>query len=183
MKNLEKLLLSASMALFISPIEPVSSRPAYCNNTENLPPIKKEICEKGIGRKKVVDQASGLSFINIPNDDGWDTRLKVDAPFSSLVKITSSFDGEDEYAVYDNFYNRKNCEFPFTCYRAGVITKWTPEYLSGVNYLVKTATEPLLSPIDIKHLGKTYTLYGEEGKFILPNPLIESIKSEKIHLS
>ena len=183
MKNLEKLLLSASMALFISPIEPVSSRPAYCNNTENLPPIKKEICEKGIGRKKVVDQASGLSFINIPNDDSWDTRLKVDAPFSSLVKITSSFDGEDEYAVYDNFYNRKNCEFPFTCYRAGVITKWTPEYLSGVNYLVKTATEPLLSPIDIKHLGKTYTLYGEEGKFILPNPLIESIKSEKIHLS
>ena len=179
-KAIKQLLVGASISTLSMQTYAAQAKPSYCNRA-NLTPLKQQKCNKASRGNKnlVLDPDTGLQVVDISSDDGWDIRLKVDAPFSSLVKITSSFDGDVEYAVYDNFYNRKNCEFPLTCYRAGVITKWTPEYLSGVNYLVKTATEPLLSPIDIKHLGNTYTLYGEEGKFILPNSLIESIKTEK----
>ena len=113
-------------------------------------------------------------MIDIDSDDGWDTKIRLNAPFSTIIRIKSDFNGDKEYAVYEKITNGGD---GFFFSKHGVITKWTTDYIRGVSYIHNRYKEPFLSPIEITYNGHNYTLYGEEGKFPIPMKLIESIKS------
>lgn len=102
--------------------------------------------------------------------------------FQDQLKIVSEFDSEAEYAVFD-----KNWKKTYPTER-GVITKSTTDYISGVTYLrtgcgllTCAAGQTIMggrlkSPLEIKVSSEQYTLYGDDGKFILPSSMIEQIR-------
>ena len=184
MKRIKKLFLAASLTLLMSPIEQATAKPSYCKFRSNLPPSKQRICDKGSSKSKdlMLDTETGLQVATIDNDEGWYTKFRIDAPFSTVVKITSNFDEQIEYAVFENHVSEKIsvCNgLGFGCKKMAIFTKWTPEYITGVAYLKDTQL-PMLdwfsSPIEVNYNGNIYTLYGEEGKFPIPYSLILSLK-------
>ncbi|MBM3938438.1 MAG: serine protease, partial [Sphingomonadales bacterium] len=104
-------------------------------------------------------------------------------PLSKIVKLSSGFDGGSEYAVFDKNWRKA---YPN---EYGIVTKWTTDYVAGVSYTktgcgllacpfgVVVANGDLPQPLEIKYSGQTYTLYGEEGKFIMPSSLVDAIKN------
>lgn len=92
MKSLANLLVATSIILSISPIEPVSSKPAYCNDplrSRGLPPAKQKICDEGgSGKysKGEIDSDTGLNVVIIQRDDDWDQSERPSIPFSRPVK-------------------------------------------------------------------------------------------------
>ena len=137
-------------------------------------------------RKELIDPETGLSIVEIESDIIWNKvprRNKV--PYGQIVKSTSSFDGTTEYVVYD-----RNYKFSFP-YESTVFTKWTSDYIRGIwsykagcgllactsGYEVNGGDLP--SPLEIKFAGKTYSLYGNDGKFMLPSTLVNDIKNTK----
>tara|TARA_B100000212_G_scaffold292256_1_gene234208 strand:- start:136 stop:1485 length:1350 start_codon:yes stop_codon:yes gene_type:complete len=137
-------------------------------------------------RKELIDPETGLSIVEMESDIIWNKvprRNKV--PYGQIVKSTSSFDGTSEYVVYD-----RNYKFSFP-YESTVFTKWSSDYIRGVwsykagcgliactsGYEVNGGDLP--SPLEIKFAGKTYSLYGNDGKFMLPSTLVNDIKNTK----
>ncbi len=150
---------------------------------------KPECSSGGYRSRRDIDQESGLQVIEMEGDDNWNARPKR-LPYSQITKLTSAFDGESEYAVFDRNYRRKSST------EQTIYTKWTIEYVQGI-YTVKAGCGLLFcgsgyevdggdlpSPLEVKYAGEKYTIYGNEGKFPLPNELIENIKqSSKSQLS
>ena len=160
-------------------------KPNFCNK-DGLPPVKQKICDEGgTGKysKGVLDPETGLNVVIIQGDDDWDQSEKPSVPLSRPVKIVSEFDGEAEYAVYD-----KNWKKSYPTER-GVFTKWTTDYVAGVTYLRtgcgyltcsfgwNIGGGALQSPLEIKYRSEQYTIYGDNGKFILPSSLIEAVRT------
>ena len=99
------------------------------------------------------------------------------------MKATSGFDGTTEYVVYD-----RNYKFRYP-YESTVFTKWSSDYIRGI-WLLKAGCGliactagyeadggDLPSPLEVKFAEKTYSLYGNDGKFMLPNKLVNDIKN------
>ena len=123
----------------------------------------------------------------------WTTEIKISKskrssnprpklPFNEIVKLKSEFDGTTEYAVFDKNW-RKSYPNEY-----GVVTKWTPDFVQGVSYVMTgcgllacpfgiiVGGGDLSSPLEIKAGTNTYSLYGSEGKFVLPSSFIKEIK-------
>ena len=130
----------------------------------------------------VVDVQTGLMVIERDSDREWNQSPEPKLPFGQIIKLESSFDGQSEYAVFDKNW-RKAYPNEF-----GVVTKWTPDFVQGVSYTktgcgmlacpfgVVVGGGDLPSPLEVKVGSSTYTLYGESGKFILPNKAVSDIK-------
>ena len=137
-------------------------------------------------RKEVIDPETGLSIVEMESDILWNRiprRNKV--PYGQIVKATSGFDGTTEYVVYD-----RNYKFRYP-YESTVFTKWSSDYIRGI-WLLKAGCGliactagyeadggDLPSPLEVKFAEKTYSLYGNDGKFMLPNRLVNDIKNTK----
>ena len=131
----------------------------------------------------VLDEKTGLMVIERDSDREWNQSPEPKLPFSQIIKLESSFDGQLEYAVFDKNWRKA---YPN---EYGVVTKWTPDYVQGVSYTktgcgylacpfgVVVGGGDLPSPLEVKVGSSTYTIYGDSGKFILPNKAIKEIKS------
>ncbi len=192
MPSLHKLIVAGSLFFIGLPINQAIAgfKPPYCNRS-SLPPNKRKICESGDSgkySKGVIDPETGLNVVIIQGDNEWDTTEKPKIPFSRPVKIVSEFDHEAgaEYAVFD-----RNWKMSYPTER-GVVTKWTNDYVAGVSYLKSgcgylscsfgwnIAGGPLPSPLQIKYKHELFTLYGDDGKFILPSSLVEAIRTSSL---
>ena len=146
-----------------------------------------EDCDEDDSPKKpitVLDEKTGLMVIERESDSEWNQSPEPKLPFSQIIKLSSSFDGNSEYAVFDKNWRKA---YPN---EYGVVTKWTPDFVQGVSYVktgcgllscpfgVVVAGGDLPSPLEVKVGSSTYTLYGNEGKFILPNKAIEEIQTQ-----
>ena len=137
-------------------------------------------------RKEIIDPETGLSIVEMESDILWNRiprRNKV--PYGQIVKATSGFDGTTEYVVYD-----RNYKFRYP-YESTVFTKCSSDYIRGI-WLLKDGCGliacssgyeadggDLPSPLEVKFADKTYSLYGNDGKFMLPNKLVNDIKNTK----
>ena len=145
-----------------------------------------EDCEDDIEKAPitVLDEKTGLMVIERESDSEWNQSPEPKLPFSQIIKLSSSFDGQSEYAVFDKNWRKA---YPN---EYGVVTKWTPDFVQGVSYVktgcgllacpfgVVVAGGDLPSPLEVKVGSSTYTLYGNEGKFILPNKAINDIQTQ-----
>ena len=145
-----------------------------------------EDCEDDIEKAPitVLDEKTGLMVIERESDSEWNQSPEPKLPFSQIIKLSSSFDGQSEYAVFDKNWRKA---YPN---EYGVVTKWTPDFVQGVSYVktgcgllacpfgVVVAGGDLPSPLEVKVGSSTYTLYGNEGKFILPNKAINDIQAQ-----
>lgn len=141
-------------------------------------------CDVEVKRKPVtvIDVKTGLMVIERDSDREWNQSPEPKLPFGQIVKLESSFDGQSEYAVFDKNWRKA---YPN---EYGVVTKWTPDFVQGVSYTktgcgllacpfgVVVGGGDLPSPLEVKVGSSTYTLYGESGKFILPNKAVSDIK-------
>jgi hypothetical protein len=140
----------------------------------------KESDVKDDGDKK-LDPDTGLLVISRESDQNWNSNPNPPVPLSQIIKLTSGFDGEKEYAVFDKNWRKA---YPS---EYGVVTKWTPDYIQGVTYIktgcgllacpfgVIVGGGDLPSPLEVKFANKTYTLYGDDGKFFLPSGLVDDL--------
>ena len=139
-------------------------------------------------RKQILDKETGLMVVEMESDYVMDksSRRNKKIIYEQIIKLNSKFDDFTEYAVFDK--NRR--------YGGGkekiVITKWTPDYIRGVYsfwggcgilycsaYSYEEAGGDLDSPLGIKFGNRTYSLYGDDGKFMLPGDLVNDIKNTK----
>ena len=141
-------------------------------------------CEEGVSRKPVtvLDEKTGLMVIERESDKEWNQSPEPKLPFGQIIKLESSFDGQSEYAVFDKNWRKA---YPN---EYGFVTKWTPDYVQGVSYTktgcgmlacpfgVVVGGGDLPSPLEVKVGSSTYTIYGDSGKFILPNKAVNDIK-------
>ena len=139
-------------------------------------------------RKELIDPDTGLAVVEMESDILWNRiprRNRV--PYGQIVKATSGFDGTTEYVVYD-----RNYKFSYP-YESTVFTKWSSDYVRGIWTLksgcgllacasgYETDGGDLPSPLEVKFAGKTYSLYGDDGKFMLPNRFVNDIKNAKTY--
>ena len=129
-----------------------------------------------------LDPETGLKVIVLSSDQNWNSNPNPPVPLSVIVRLVSGFDGDSEYAVFDKNWRKA---YPN---EYGIVTKWTADYVAGVSYTktgcgllacpfgVLVANGSIPSPLEVKYSGKTYTLYGEDGKFVLPTSLVDDIK-------
>lgn len=162
-----------------SPRDRLARDSAWCDETDE------DDCDDDIQRKPVtiLDEKTGLMVIERDSDSEWNQSPEPKLPFSQIIKLESSFDGQSEYAVFDKNWRKA---YPN---EYGVVTKWTPDYVQGVSYTktgcgylacpfgVVVGGGDLPSPLEVKVGTSTYTIYGDSGKFILPNKAIKDIKS------
>lgn len=164
------------------------TKPYFCQNPPPRGLTKAELneCNEGTNNdgKSTVDSATGLSVLLLNSDQNWDSNPNPPVPLSRIVKLSSGFDGTSEYAVFDKNWRKS----PPNEY--GIVTKWTADYIAGVTYTktgcgllacpfgVVVAGGSIPSPLEIKYNGKTYTLYGDDGRFVLPTTLVDDLKSD-----
>jgi S1-C subfamily serine protease len=144
-------------------------------------------CSSSKGRsskpKTTPDPETGLMVIEFESDNEWNWDPNPKVPFSEIVKLNSSFDESSKYAVFDKHWMKS---YPN---EFGVVTRWSPYSVAGVGYTktgcgmlacpmgVIVSEGDLPSPLEIKFSGKNYTLHGNDGIFVLPSGLIDSIKN------
>ena len=95
-----------------------------------------EDCDEDDSPKKpitVLDEKTGLMVIERESDSEWNQSPEPKLPFSQIIKLTSSFDGNSEYAVFDKNWRKA---YPN---EYGVVTKWTPDFVQGVSYVKQDA--------------------------------------------
>ena len=100
------------------------------------------------------------------SDSEWNQSPEPKLPFSQIIKLSSSFDGQSEYAVFDKNWRKA---YPN---EYGVVTKWTPDYVQGVSYVktgcglmacpfgVVVGGGDLPSPLEVKVGSYLHTLRG-----------------------
>jgi len=172
------LALSAYSQVEASPRDRLDKNNAWCDE------IDEDDCDDLKSRKPVtvLDEKTGLMVIERESDKEWNQSPEPRLPFGQIIKLESSFDGQSEYAVFDKNWRKA---YPN---EYGVITKWTPDYVQGVSYTktgcgmlacpfgVVVGGGDLPSPLEVKVGSSKYTIYGESGKFILPNKAVNDIK-------
>ena len=155
--------------------------PTDCDDVEYMDSDDFQDCETSKKPITVLDPDTGLMVIERESDQDWNSDPNPKVPFSQIVKLKSSFDGTSEYAVFDKNWRKA---YPN---EYGVITKWTPDFIQGVTYVktgcglwacpfgVVVGGGELQSPLEIKAGSNTYSLYGDNGKFILPSTFIKDV--------
>ena len=67
-----------------------------------------EDCEDDIEKAPitVLDEKTGLMVIERESDSEWNQSPEPKLPFSQIIKLSSSFDGQSEYAVFDKNWRK-----------------------------------------------------------------------------
>ena len=73
---------------------------------EYMDPDDFEDCETSKKPITVLDPDTGLMVIERESDQDWNSDPNPKVPFSQIVKLTSSFDGTSEYAVFDKNWRK-----------------------------------------------------------------------------
>ena len=137
-------------------------------------------------KKEILDEETGLMVVEMESDDVMDrTKRRRKIIYKQIVKLTSEFDDNTEYVVFDRNYELRNYQ------EKEFITKWSSDSITGI-YSIKAGCGWLVcsygweikggylpSPLEVKFEGKNYSLYGDDGKFMLPNSLVNRIKDSK----
>ena len=191
MKRIKATLISLSYLTFIgisSTYAPeISAAKINCESPVHKGKHKDCVDKDGNPRRKeLIDPDTGLSVVELESDILWNRvpkRRKV--PYGQIVKLVSGFDKSIEYVVYD-----RNYKFSYP-YESTVFTKWSTDYVRGLwslkagcgllacSYGYETAGGEIPSPLEIKFAGKTYSLYGDDGIFMLPNAFVNDVKNAK----
>lgn len=181
------LLLFVTQIFITQPLEAVEIN---CNSPvhKNKPKCKGEN-RKQKKEETTLDPETGLMVIEMESDIEW-AGPNPKIPYNNIVKFTSSFDGSVDYAVFDRDY-RKDYSNDYNIKEYTILTKWTADYVQAI-YFVKENCEiffgcpnriseegNLSSPLEIKFKDKNFTLYGDDGRFPLPNDFINLVKSSK----
>jgi len=157
--------------------------PTDCDGLGYMEPDELDDCETVKKPITVLDPDTGLMVVERESDQDWNSDPNPKVPFSQIIKLESDFDGTSEYAVFDKNWRKA---YPN---EYGVVTKWTPDFIQGVTYIktgcgllacpfgVVVGGGDLQSPLEIKAGSNTYSLYGDNGKFILPSNFIKYIKN------
>ena len=102
-------------------------------NCDSIVYRNKDVCldeDGGIKRKCVVDPDTGMTVIELESDINWISGNFKKIPWVLITKLKSSFDGNQEYAVFD-----KNYRFTYPTEQT-IYTKWTRNYLEGSYNLI-----------------------------------------------
>lgn len=174
-------------AALLAPVALADEPPLYCKYPpkNGLTPDQTQECnlsnKDSDTKTGSLDPETGLDLVNANSDQNWNSNPNPPVPLSVIVKLSSGFDGGKEYAVFDKNW-RKSYPNEY-----GVVTKWTPDYVAGVSYTktgcgllacpfgIVVSNGDIPSPLEIKYNNKNYTLYGEDGRFVLPSSLVEDI--------
>jgi hypothetical protein len=182
----------ASLTLLLPTLPPTGTAlaedlPLYCKYPpkNGLTPDQQKDCKSDLStddkKSGLIDPDTGLEVVTANSDQNWNSNPNPPVPLSVIVKLTSGFDGGKEYAVFDKNWRKA---YPN---EYGVVTKWTPDYVAGVSYTktgcgllacpfgIVVANGDIPSPLEIKYNNKNYTLYGQEGRFILPSSLVNDL--------
>ena len=143
-------------------------------------------CKGGTGKPKreitILDPETGLMVIEMDSDINWSSTVNPKIPYNNIVKLKSSFDQSVEYVVFDRDY-KLLIPNEYT-----VLTKWSTDYVQGAFFIRTNCgifgciidnvvdSGDLSSPLELKFKNENYTLYGDDGQFILPNEFVNQIK-------
>ena len=133
-------------------------------------------------KRQILDPETGLMVIEMDSDINWSSTVNPKIPYKNIVKLKSSFDQSVEYVVFDRDY-KLLIPNEYT-----VLTKWSTDYVQGAFFIRTNCgifgciadnvidSGNLNSPIELKFKNENYTLYGDDGQFILPNKFVNQIK-------
>ena len=174
------LLLFATQSAITQPSKAVEincNSPVHKNNPK---------CKDDSGKRKreetTLDPETGLMVIEMESDINWSTTVNPKIPYNNIVKLKSSFDQSVEYVVFDRDY-KLLIPNEYT-----VLTKWSTDYVQGAFFIRTNCgifgcivdnvidSGNLRSPLELKFKNENYTLYGDDGQFILPNKFVNQIK-------
>tara|TARA_B100000700_G_C14974602_1_gene823187 strand:- start:82 stop:1449 length:1368 start_codon:yes stop_codon:yes gene_type:complete len=141
-----------------------------------------EECEDKNKGTPAIDKDTGLDVIEFVKDLDWKAAGKGKIPWSKIVKVRSVLDGTYELAVFDRDFKGSGSST-----RQTVRTKWTTDTLQGSIKLEwgcglfacvsgYSAVRELPPVLDIFVGEDSFRLYGDEGRFILPQSLVNKIK-------
>ena len=180
-KTILSILLLFSTQIFIS--QP--SKPAEIN-CKSLVHKNNPKCKGETGKSKkeetILDPETGLMVIEMDSDINWSSTVNPKIPYNNIVKLKSSFDQSVEYVVFDRDY-KLIIPNEYT-----VLTKWSTDYVQGAFFIRTNCgifgcivdnvidSGNLSSPLEMKFKNENYTLYGDDGQFILPNKFVNQIK-------
>ena len=167
-----------SKAVEINCNSPVHKNKPRCKG-ENGKPKKEET---------TLDPETGLMVIEMESDIEW-AEQNPKIPYNNIVKLTSSFDGSVDYAVFDRDY-KKDFSNSYNIKEYTILTKWTADYVQAIYFVKENCSYfgcpnfisdegNLSSPLEIKFKDKNFTLYGDDGRFTLPNDFINLVKNTK----
>lgn len=154
-----------------------------CDSSTRDPREREGDCaEKIITR---LDPETGLNVAEISGDVDWKVK-KPKLPWSTIVKIKSELDGSYDLAVFDRDYSDNFS----TGAKEGVVTKWTIDSVAGVTYTgggcgfwtctyERAVINQFPGSIELFVGSQSFKLYGDDGRFNLPEPFVSLIKDSK----
>jgi S1-C subfamily serine protease len=179
-------LWALALAFGIAPLRAIADdQPLFCRYPPRggLTPSQTEACASNAHNSKTLDNETGLYVEQRESDQNWNSDHNPPVPLAKIVKLVSGFDGLKEYAVFDQNWRRA---YPNEYI---ITTKWTADYVAGVSHIktgcgllacpfgIIVASVDLPSPLEIKSGNSTYTIYGNNGRFVLPTTLVDEIRN------
>ena len=171
------LFLSSSAAI-VTP----QAKAQDCEDSLQNDPRRNDDCDERKVNPK-FDSETGLNVVEVKGDIDWKVK-KPRLPWSTIVKTKSELDGSYDLAVFDRDYSD---DFN-TGAKEGVITKWTIDSVAGITYTAggcgfwtctreRSVIRQLPGSIELFVGSTSFKLYGDEGKFYLPEPFINLVKA------
>ena len=172
-------LISISSAALVAP----PARAQECDDDSLInDPRQDDDCEERKIEPK-FDTETGLNVVEVKGDVDWKVQ-KPNIPWSTIVKTKSELDSSYDLAVFDRDYTD---DFN-TGAKEGVITKWTIDSVAGITYTAggcgfwtctreRSVIRQFPGSIELFVGSTSFKLYGDEGKFYLPEPFINLVKA------
>ena len=132
---------------------------------------------------EIYDPETQLEVVEYKSDLDWKVT-KPKLPWSKIVKLKSDLDGGYDLMVFDRDYSDNFS----TGAKEGVVTRWSIDSVQGITYTAggcgfwtctyeRSVVNQLPPSIELFIGSDSYKLYGDDGRFYLPEPFINAIKN------
>ena len=132
---------------------------------------------------EIYDPETQLEVVEYKSDLDWKVT-KPKLPWSKIVKLKSDLDGGYDLMVFDRDYSDNFS----TGAKEGVVTRWSIDSVQGITYTAggcgfwtctyeRSVVNQLPPSIELFIGSDSYKLYGDEGRFYLPEAFINAIKN------
>ena len=132
---------------------------------------------------EIYDPETQLEVVEYKSDLDWKVT-KPKLPWSKIVKLKSDLDGGYDLMVFDRDYSDNFS----TGAKEGVVTRWSIDSVQGITYTAggcgfwtctyeRSVVNQLPPSIELFIGSDSYKLYGDDGRFYLPEPFINAIKT------